>query len=324
MDLSVVIPAYNRERTIAATIDSVLACGTEAEIIVVDDGSADRTAEAAGAYGSRVTVIRQANAGPSAARNTGFRRSSGEVMAFLDSDDVWQPGVVRDCLNALRDHPDLDVVYCETIFGNETDGYQPLSPVTGRGRFGELLTRPIGADLYRLDRGEFVRAMIRRNQVFLGSTLIRRGALSAPPFDEALFGGEDYEICLRLAAGKRFAFCSRPLARYEKHAGGLSANPDRMAREFALAVRSLARRPDLLTAEEQVLARRTLGELGFEYGYQAYTRGEIGEARARFAASIRDAGLSRRTAAYWLTCCLPGPLVRLLRRAKRATAGGAA
>ena len=110
MELSVVIPAYNREWSLRGTIDSALACGVEAEIIVVDDGSTDRTVEVARSYGGQVAVLQQANAGPAAARNTGFAHATGSIISFLDSDDIWQPGVVPDCLKALRDHTDIDVL----------------------------------------------------------------------------------------------------------------------------------------------------------------------------------------------------------------------
>lgn len=321
MELSVIIPAYNREWSIRGTIDSVLACGAEAEIIVVDDGSTDRTVEAAQSYGSRVIVLEQANGGPAAARNTGYRRATGSIIAFLDSDDVWLSGVVPQSLDVLREHPEIDVIVCEALFGNSTDGYQPLSPVTGRGEFAKLLTHPIGPNLFRLDRQPFMRLMIERMQVFLGSTFIRRSAMeSIGLFDPALFGGEDYELCLRLAAKHAFAFLDRPLAQYEKHPGGISTNQERMSREFALAVRSIVRRPDLLTREELHRARKKYAQLAHWYGYRAYDRGDYREARKRFAAGLREGTFSLKTAGYWLACCLPGPAVRLLRRARQRAA----
>ena len=179
MELSVVIPAFNREWSLRGTLDSVLACGVEAEIIVVDDGSTDRTVEVAQSYGSRVIVLQQANGGPAGARNTGLKCATGSIISFLDSDDIWQPGLVPECLQAFRDHPAIDVLVCEASFGNATDGYQPLSPVTGRGEFAKLLTNSIGPKLFKLDRDPFMRLMIERMQVFLGSTFIRRTALDA-------------------------------------------------------------------------------------------------------------------------------------------------
>jgi glycosyltransferase involved in cell wall biosynthesis len=321
MQLSVIIPAFNREWSIRATVDSVLACGLDTEIIVVDDGSTDRTAEVACSYGSRVIVLQRANGGPAGARNTGLERATGEIIAFLDSDDIWLPGVVPDCMRILNAHREIDVLVCEATFGNETDGYRALSPVTGRGEFEKLLTHSLEPDLFKLDRDRFMRLMIERMQVFLGSTFIRRKSLdSIGPFDPGLFGGEDYELCLRLAAKHSFAFLDRPLARYKKHSGGISTNQERMSREFALAMRNIVRKPEHLTSEEHQLVRKKYAYLAYLYGYRAYDRGDLAEARRRFAAGLREGSFSLKTAAYWVASCLPGPAVRLLRRLKQRAA----
>ncbi|MFO0804944.1 MAG: glycosyltransferase [Gemmataceae bacterium] len=318
MDLSVIIPAYNREWSLRGTVDSVLACGVEAEIIVVDDGSSDRTVEVARSYEPRVRVFEQTNGGPAKARNTGLQHASGSIISFLDSDDIWQPNVVPEVMEHFRNHPEIDVLVCEASFGNATDGYQPLSPVTGRGEFAKLLTHPIDENLFKLDRDPFMRLMIERMQVFLGSTFIRRSALdSIGPFDPALFGGEDYELCLRLAARHPFAFLDKTLAQYEKHPGGISTNQERMSREFALAVRSMVRKPDWLTHEERRLVKKKFAQLAYWYAYRAYDRGDYAEARTRFAAGLKEGSFKMKSAAYWLACCLPAPAVRLLRRAKQ-------
>lgn len=101
ISVSVVIPAYNCERYIARTIDSVLAQTRPAdEIIVVDDGSTDKTADVIRSFGDRVILIQQENAGASAARNTGIKAASGDWIAFLDGDDEWLEG-------CLQKHGDL-------------------------------------------------------------------------------------------------------------------------------------------------------------------------------------------------------------------------
>ncbi len=312
--LSVVIPAYNRERTLAATVNSVLACGSEAEIIVVDDGSTDGTAAVARSFGEPVKVIEQVNAGPAAARNQGFAHSTGDVVAFLDSDDEWQPDVIPDCLQAFSDHPEIDVLFCDTSFGNASNGYRLLSSAPGFGRFDQLLTNRLDKNLFALDRTALVAAMIHRNQVFLGSALFRRETLQVGGgFDPELFGGEDFELCLRYAATHRFAFCTRSLARYEKHAGGLSANPDRMAREFALAMLKFTASPAISHSERrQAFAKYRA--LAFGFGYRAYERGDLREARARFATALRNGGFAVKTLVYLFLCRLPGPLVRTFRR----------
>ncbi|MEO6423460.1 MAG: glycosyltransferase family A protein, partial [Candidatus Nitrotoga sp.] len=89
---SVIIPAYNARDTLARALDSVLAQSWPAfEIIVIDDGSIDATAEVAASYGDKIRYLRQDNAGVSAARNHGARIASGDWLVFLDADDWYYP-----------------------------------------------------------------------------------------------------------------------------------------------------------------------------------------------------------------------------------------
>ncbi|MCA8972826.1 MAG: glycosyltransferase family 2 protein [Planctomycetes bacterium] len=100
---SVVIPTYNRANLVGRAIDSALAQTIGAtEIIVVDDGSTDDTQAILQSYSDRIRIIRQANAGCSAARNHGVRVSRGEWVAFLDSDDTWAPDHLESMADAIR------------------------------------------------------------------------------------------------------------------------------------------------------------------------------------------------------------------------------
>lgn len=103
MKVTALIPTYNRRRQVLSAIDSVLAQTAPVdEIIVVDDGSTDGTAEAVcSRHGSDVRVFRQGNAGVSAARNRGLREARGKWVAFLDSDDVWLPTKIERQFEAL-------------------------------------------------------------------------------------------------------------------------------------------------------------------------------------------------------------------------------
>src|SRR3954464_15397715 len=88
--VSAIIPTYNREHVVGRAVESALRqTYARTEVIVVDDGSTDRTLEALRVYGDRITVITQKNGGPAAARNSGIRASNGQLIAFLDSDDLW-------------------------------------------------------------------------------------------------------------------------------------------------------------------------------------------------------------------------------------------
>jgi glycosyltransferase involved in cell wall biosynthesis len=309
------MPAYNRAGTLPATLASVAACGVPTQVIVVDDGSKDDTAAVAERLGA--TVIRQANAGPSAARNRGLTHATGEYVVFLDSDDTWEPGTLADLLPLMDTRPDLDAVLCETRCGNPADGYAPLSDTTGRGRFRDLLTDPVGPDLFRLG-GRFVSLMLDRNQVFFGSCVLRRAVLPVEPFDRGMVYAEDYALALRLTATRRFGFYTRTLATYEKHPGGLSADHDRMSRGFIQALGGfLAERPPLpLTPDQRAAASRRLAELRYGFAWSAYDRGELAEARRR----ALGAGWSARTLALAAVCSLPAGVVRRLRAAKQAAA----
>ena len=101
MKVSVVIPVYNQTAYLAQALDSVLGQSRRAdEVIVVDDGSIDSTAAVCRQYGSSILYIRQENAGPAAARNSGIARASGELVLFLDGDDVLSPRWIERAVSA--------------------------------------------------------------------------------------------------------------------------------------------------------------------------------------------------------------------------------
>lgn len=107
--ISVVIPVYNGARFLADTVACVRSQQVPVEIIAVDDGSTDSTADVAAGLG--IVCIRQENAGPAAARNRGIGEASGEYIAFLDVDDMWTPGALSALCAALRQNPHADVAH---------------------------------------------------------------------------------------------------------------------------------------------------------------------------------------------------------------------
>jgi glycosyltransferase involved in cell wall biosynthesis len=109
--LSIIIPACNAEAFIKAAIESVLAqTYRPIELIVVDDGSKDRTAEIAGSFGPHLVCHRQANGGPPAARNQGLALAGGDYIGFLDADDVYEPDSCKFQIDKLRRHPGVEIV----------------------------------------------------------------------------------------------------------------------------------------------------------------------------------------------------------------------
>jgi glycosyltransferase involved in cell wall biosynthesis len=115
--VSCVVPVYNGERYLAEALDSILGqTHRPLQVLVADDGSTDGTAAVAAAYGERVVLLRQANAGPAAARNLGLGAALGEYVAFLDADDLWDPRKLERQLARFRARPELD--YCVTLMRN--------------------------------------------------------------------------------------------------------------------------------------------------------------------------------------------------------------
>ena len=190
--LSVIIPAFNRAHLIGETLRSLLAQTLPAdEIIVVDDGSTDGTAAAAEVFGAPVKVIRQANAGPAAARNAGFRASRGEFIHFFDSDDLAAPNKHAVQLAALETTA-ADIAYGPWL----------------KGRFNGKSFCPSNQVLQQkgLPReSDLVRALLTIWSVVPHAALFRRSMVEqAGGFSEDLHGTEDQQMFLAcLLAGAK-------------------------------------------------------------------------------------------------------------------------
>jgi len=113
MQISVIIPAYNAESTIKRAIDSILAQSRPAdEIIVIDDGSTDNTAELVRKYGDLIRYFYQKNTGLSGAMNYGIEKARGDWIGFMDADDEWLPELVQSHIKLIDKNPDVKWTYC--------------------------------------------------------------------------------------------------------------------------------------------------------------------------------------------------------------------
>ena len=186
LKLSVVIPAYNRATLLPITLRSLLAQERVAdEILVVDDGSCDGTADAAVSFGPPVRVIRQANQGPGAARNRGLAEAKGEFIHFFDSDDLALPNLHRIQLEALE-RSNADIAYSPWVKArlDPIHGVQPTNHVLQAGG---------------LPRGSLVRALLTNwSTVPMVWLLRRRLAEVVGGFPTNLLCGEDQLFFLGL------------------------------------------------------------------------------------------------------------------------------
>lgn len=210
--VSFVIPNYNHAQYLGDAIRSVLAqsyAGTE--IVVVDDGSTDESRAVAEQFGARIRLLCQANAGLSAARNTGIQAATGDYIALLDADDLVEPLYTERLLAALAAAPQADGAYCGYRFVDQNN--QPLPRLERRVVAPELLYT----------------ALLNGNYWVPESLLIRRECyLAAGEFDPALRACEDWDVWLRFSRQYSLIGIDDVLVRYRVVVGSMSSNPKRM------------------------------------------------------------------------------------------------
>ena len=221
--ISIVIPAYNAGAHIEAALRSIAdQRGTfETEILVVDDGSTDDTRARAESFAG-VRVITQTNAGPSAARNRGVAESSGDLIAFLDADDLWTPEKLQIQLRLLEAQPRAGLAFgdCRRFSGG---GERPRTLFEEAGLDEAFWGGPdLVADPYA--------KLIALNFIPTGSVLLRRSCLEAAGgFDESMRRVEDLDLWLRLALLCPFAYTRHLCQLKREHRGNVSADREAMA-----------------------------------------------------------------------------------------------
>lgn len=210
--VSVIIPTYNRSRLLQLAVESAFAqTYREVEVIVVDDGSTDDTAEAMARYDGRFIYLRQANQGVAAARNAGIQAASGDYLTCLDDDDLILPDKIERQVQLLASQPEIGLVHCRFYRADES---------------GEYLDK-VGL----LPEGEVLGRLVRSNFVWASAPLIPRHC-----FDQVgLFDEEtpsitaDWDMWLRIArAGYRFACVQEPLGVYRIHKDNMMSDVSRL------------------------------------------------------------------------------------------------
>jgi glycosyltransferase involved in cell wall biosynthesis len=204
--VSVIIPAYNCERDLEQTVQSARSqSGCRVEIIIVDDSSTDSTAEVIRSFGDTVKTLRVPNGGPGIARNVGAALATGEWLAFLDADDLWEPDKLQKQL-LLAEQEKTAVVYSNTRNFGATSDVDEI-------RFAED----------QLPSGEVFESLLDDNFVTFSSVVIRRDAFfDVGGFNPRRHAGEDWDLLLRLAEKHRFSVVKEPVTKYRWSEGSFS------------------------------------------------------------------------------------------------------
>jgi hypothetical protein len=178
------------------------------EIIVVDDGSTDDTPEQLAFYGPPVRVLRQQNAGASAARNFGIRNATSTWVAFLDDDDVWLPTKIEKQMALIERDPELGLVYCSD---HAVDDQLRI-----------LYTRTAAPQ----NRGDVFDRLLARNFLFTSCVIARRDLIERAGYmNPAYRFAEDWDLWLRITATHTVDFVADPLVLYRQGSGLTQNNP---------------------------------------------------------------------------------------------------
>jgi glycosyltransferase involved in cell wall biosynthesis len=300
MRVSVVIPAFDAERTIGAAVSSTLwQTFGDLEVVVVDDGSSDATGAIAASF-PKVRVVHQENAGVAAARNRGVAESRGELIAFCDADDLLLPRHLEALVEVYDRHGGVATSNCYWLFPG---GIHP-----GRTRYKGYFPAP----------GQQRHTILEQNFVLTMSLFPKALADEVGPFDEQLAVAEDWDFWLRaIYAGYRVSLQPLPLALYRWGGASLAADPQRMDEHAAAVLHKALARDDLVPEERAYLKRRLAGPgpaaLGRQ-GDEALRAGRYGEAAARYREAAElcpsEPALRRKARFLRVTPWLTGRVVR--------------
>ncbi len=223
-NVSIVVPAYNTLRTLPETVASLLAqTYGDLEVIVVDDGSSDGTADWVRAQTDpRLRLVRQLNRGLAGARNGGIIAARGDLIGFCDGDDLWEPEKLKQHVDLLARHPEIGVSFSASLLVDEANrslGIIQAPRLTDLGAHDILLRNPVGNGSSPVIRAEVFREIAYRPN----------GQSRDWFFDETLRQSEDIECWVRIALTTAWDFggLAEPLTRYRVVSSGLSANLDK-------------------------------------------------------------------------------------------------
>lgn len=240
--VSVVVPAYNAMNYLPKTLENVLRqTFNDFEVIVINDGSSDEIEQwVSQITDPRVTLISQKNQGLAGARNTGIDHSSGDYIAFLDADDLWEPTKLEKQVHSLDENPDVGLIYTWVAYINDK------GDSTGR-----VFKNQVEGDVWE--------KLIEHNIVECGSVaMVRRACFDTVGVFDRNLGSyvEDWDMWLRIASRYPFKLVKEPLVYYRQSSSSASRNWEAMEKSFRIVIEKAF---NSANAELQYLKNRSYG-----------------------------------------------------------------
>lgn len=316
MRVSVVIPAYNAARFLPEAVESVRQQTTPVhEIIIVDDGSTDGTEQVVQSLGGDIVYIRQANAGVSAARNRGISEATGEIIAFLDADDLWLPEKVANQINVFLSNPEVVLVAADRAEIDAQGGLLLDSLFKKQGLyafFAELRGNPIPQALSRL---------VQVNFIPTSSAMVRKSALAqVGVFDTAIRYGEDLELWARIASRYAIACLPDVLIRYRQHGNNATQATEKLLLDMVIVMKRIRSWGSQALRKEGLNADKVVAQTLWELGYWYFISNSPRRACSPFFESFRERP-SLRTLIYVGLSLVPPGAIGNLRRLKQKILG---
>lgn len=303
--ISVIIPAYNSEKTIGEALESVLAqTYRDFEIIIVNDGSTDDSEAVIRRYvtggNGDITCVTQKNKGAAAARNAGIRIAKGELIAFLDADDLWDKDRLATALQAMDADPQAMIVFSdmrhmvdETIVHSSylhERGYQHLS----------------GGRIYD--------NLLKENFIFTPTVTLRRDVLKdVGYFDEGLPIAEDYDLWLRIAKDFEVLFIDRPLVT-RRRIGSNITRDTRLYIESGIRLRERLLEMHKQEPHRRAIIEKQLKRDRYQLGYTLFDSMYLKESRDAFFQTLFDPDYFLKSVFYIIISFLPVSAIRSLRK----------
>lgn len=278
--VSVIIPTYNRAGLVVEALQSVLNQSyQDFEIIVANDGSTDDTLHQIAALNSHICCLTLEHRGmPELARNRAIAIAQGELIAFLDDDDLWETEYLERQLALLDSDPTIGFVYCDVCFL-----YADGSVSTPR-----MLPRHKNANA-------ILETLLGGGNVYPSTLIVRRHLFDlAGTLDEGVSSQGDFAFLLRLTRVSRAGCVPEPLVLIRRHPSNLSGS--REALDFQNTIRILEefQRATALTYRQRLILRESLSRYHTHLGLLSLGAGELEAARKHFAQALRLNPLRRR------------------------------
>lgn len=271
--VTIIIPTYNRRRWIGECLDSVKAQTYQnIETLVIDDCSTDGTVEwlrTAPEYSFAQVHVQAKNGGASIARNTGIEMARGELIAFIDSDDLLAPNHVEKAVDAFQSQENIGLFACDSTI-IDTEGEVLYGGRTWHEIQSESKQYPLRTGVRNL-KDVFI-----FSNIFPGFTLPKSVFERVGDFDQSIFPMDDYDLMLRVAgAGYGIYYCHEPLALRREHPGqcsGSNNSVDTCRKQILTLEAALKRNPELRRAGAEI--RKRMAEAKLELAISRLKSGE--------------------------------------------------